>query len=160
LGDSSAGADQSRVRLVALEVYDIANNQLTGAAPLGSVGLDWQLGGFSGDPPTGSIGSSGSTSQLGQAIASFGGGLRAADTPKSAPSGPRHRNSDRSRLAPIRCQQLPVRRSNCRVSSPPRRISVGWRRLQFRKTVLLRRELIPILRLSDLRLPNRGGRWI
>jgi hypothetical protein len=22
-----------------------------------------------------------------------------------------------------------------------------------------RRELIPILRLSDLRLPNRGGRW-
>ena len=29
----------------AFEVYDIANNQLTGAAPLGSVGLDWQVGG-------------------------------------------------------------------------------------------------------------------
>jgi hypothetical protein len=29
-----------------------ANNQITGAAPLGSVGLDWQLGGFAVDPPT------------------------------------------------------------------------------------------------------------
>jgi hypothetical protein len=27
----------------AFEVYDIANNQLTGAAPLGSVGLDWRF---------------------------------------------------------------------------------------------------------------------
>jgi hypothetical protein len=36
----------------AFEVYDIANNQLTAAAPLGSVGLDWQLGGFAADPPT------------------------------------------------------------------------------------------------------------
>jgi hypothetical protein len=44
----------------AFEVYDIANNQLTGAAPLGAVGTDWQLGGFAADPPTGSMGSSGS----------------------------------------------------------------------------------------------------
>jgi hypothetical protein len=34
----------------AFEVYDIANNQLTGAAPLGAVGLDRQLGGFAADP--------------------------------------------------------------------------------------------------------------
>jgi hypothetical protein len=57
----------------AFEVYDIANNQLTGAASLGSVGLDWQLGGFAADPPTGSMGSSRSTSQLVQAMAGFGG---------------------------------------------------------------------------------------
>jgi len=35
-----------------------ANNQITGAAPLGAVGLDWQLGGFASDPPTASMGSS------------------------------------------------------------------------------------------------------
>ena len=64
----------------AFEVYDIANNQLTGAAPLGSVGSDWQLGGFAADPPTGSMGSSdGSTSQLVQAMAGFGGSGGAAD---------------------------------------------------------------------------------
>src|SRR2546429_3011267 len=58
----------------AFEVYDIANNQITGAAPLGSVGLDWSLGGFAADPPTGAMGSSdGSTSQLVQAMAGFGG---------------------------------------------------------------------------------------
>jgi hypothetical protein len=38
----------------AFEVYDIANNQLTGAAPLGAVGTDWQLGGFATDPPAAS----------------------------------------------------------------------------------------------------------
>ncbi len=73
----------------AFEVYDIANNQLTGAAPLGSVGLDWQLGGFAADPPTGSIASSdgqlSSTSQLVQAMAGFGGG--AADTSNTVPLG-------------------------------------------------------------------------
>jgi hypothetical protein len=59
----------------AFEVYDIANNQLTGAAPLGSVGLDWQLGGFAADPPSGAMGSSdNSSSQLAQAMAGFGGG--------------------------------------------------------------------------------------
>jgi hypothetical protein len=57
------------------EVYDIANNQITGAALLGTVGLEWQFGGFAADPPTGSMGSSdGSTSQLVQAMAGFGGG--------------------------------------------------------------------------------------
>jgi hypothetical protein len=75
----------------AFEVYDIANNQLTGAAPLGTVGLDWQLGGFAADPPTGSMGSSdgqlGSSSQLVQAMAGFGGGGGAADGLNSAPLG-------------------------------------------------------------------------
>jgi hypothetical protein len=42
----------------AFEVYNIANNQLTGAASLGSVGLDWSLGGFAADPPTASTGDS------------------------------------------------------------------------------------------------------
>ena len=73
----SAGSSDLVLRNVntgAFEVYDIANNQLTGAASLGQVGLDWQLGGFAADPPTGSMGSSGSTAQLVQAMAGFGGG--------------------------------------------------------------------------------------
>jgi hypothetical protein len=58
----------------AFQVYNIANNQLTGSASLGAVGLDWQLGGFAADPPTAPAGGSdNSTSQLVQAIASFGG---------------------------------------------------------------------------------------
>ena len=68
------------------EVYDIANNQLTGAAPLGAVGTDWQLGGFAADPPSGS-GSAGSTSQLVQAMAGFGGGSGATDNLNTAPLG-------------------------------------------------------------------------
>jgi hypothetical protein len=87
-GANGAGTSDLVLRNVntgAFEVYDIANNQLTGAAPLGSVGLDWQLGGFAADPPTGSIGSSGSSSQLVQAMAGFGGG--AADTSNTAPLG-------------------------------------------------------------------------
>jgi hypothetical protein len=66
--------------------YDIANNQITGAGLLGAVGLDWQLGGFAADPPTGSMGSSdGSTAQLVQAMASFGGGSGATDNLNAAP---------------------------------------------------------------------------
>src|SRR5262249_38318670 len=61
------------------EVYDIANNQITGAASLGAVGLNWQLGGFASDPPAASMGSSGSTSPLVQAMAGFGGGSGASD---------------------------------------------------------------------------------
>jgi hypothetical protein len=59
----------------AFEVYDIAGNTLVGAASLGAVGLDWQLGGFAADPPI----SDGATSQLVQAMAGFGGGSSAAD---------------------------------------------------------------------------------
>ena len=86
----AAGASDLVLRNVnsgAFEVYDIANNQLTGAAPLGAVGLDWQLGSFAADPPTGSMGGSGSTSQLVQAMAGFGGGSGAADGLNTAPLG-------------------------------------------------------------------------
>src|SRR5262249_6756432 len=65
----------------AFEAYDIASNQITAAASLGSVGLDWQVGGFAVDPPTGSMGSSDtSTSQLVQAMAGFGGGSGAGES--------------------------------------------------------------------------------
>jgi hypothetical protein len=64
----------------ALEVYDIAGNTLVGAATLGTVGLDWQLGGFAADPPSGAMGSSDNlTAQLVQVMAGFGGGSGAAD---------------------------------------------------------------------------------
>jgi hypothetical protein len=62
------------------EVYNIAINQITGAVGLGQVGLEWQLGGFAADASTASMGSSDdSTSQLVQAMASFGSGGGAAD---------------------------------------------------------------------------------
>src|SRR5262249_26052796 len=85
----AAGASDLVLRNVntgAFEVYDIANNQLTGAAPLGAVGLDWQLGGLAVDPPSGPMSSSdGSTSQLVQAMAGFGGGgATSATAPLSA----------------------------------------------------------------------------
>jgi hypothetical protein len=67
--------------------YNIANNQITGAALLGTVGLDWQLGGFAADPPTGSMGSSSQVTQLVQAIAGFGGGSDAADGLSTATLG-------------------------------------------------------------------------
>ena len=75
----------------AFEVYDIANNQLTGSASLGAVGLDWQLGGFAANSPTGSSASMGSsdtsTAQLVQAMAGFGGGSGAADGLNAAALG-------------------------------------------------------------------------
>jgi hypothetical protein len=80
---SGAGRSDLVLRNVntgAFEVYNIANNQITGAALLGQVGLEWQLGGFAADPSTGSMGSSGSTSQLVQAMAGFGAGSGAADS--------------------------------------------------------------------------------
>jgi uncharacterized repeat protein (TIGR03803 family) len=73
----------------AFEVYNIANNQITMSAYMGfntmspfsgQIGLDWQVGGFAADPPTGAMGSSdNSTTQLVQAMASFGDGSGAAD---------------------------------------------------------------------------------
>src|SRR5262245_2296781 len=62
------------------EIYNISHNQITGAALMGQAAVDWQVGGFAADPPTGSIGSSGSTSQLVQAMAGFGGSNSAADS--------------------------------------------------------------------------------
>ena len=67
------------VNTVAFEVYDIAGNALVGAASLGAVGLDWQLGGFAVDPPTASIGDASEVAQLVQAMAGFGSGSGAAD---------------------------------------------------------------------------------
>jgi len=66
-----------------VEVYNIANNTITGASSLGSVGLDWQLGGFAADAPGASAAAMGGASQVGQlvqAMASFGGGNGAADS--------------------------------------------------------------------------------
>jgi len=72
----------------AFQVYNIANNQLTGSAPLGTVGLDWQLGGFAVSTPTGSMASSdGSTSQLVQAMAGFDGSSGAGESLNTAPLG-------------------------------------------------------------------------
>jgi hypothetical protein len=68
----------------AFQVYNIANNQITGTASLGAVGLDWQLGGFAADPPTASMGDSSQAAQLVQAMAGFGGGSGAAETMNTA----------------------------------------------------------------------------
>jgi hypothetical protein len=74
----------------AFEVYDIANNQLTGPATLGQVGLGWQLGGFAANSPTastGSIGNSSQVAQLVQAMAGFGGGSGAGESLNGGPFG-------------------------------------------------------------------------
>jgi hypothetical protein len=82
----------------ALQVYNIANNQITGSELLGTVGTDWQLGGFaptasngfmrnSGNPlASGPQPSAGSTPQLVQAMAGFGGDSAAAPL-NTAPLG-------------------------------------------------------------------------
>ena len=54
---------------------------------MGSVGLDWQLGGFAADPATGSMGDSTQVSQLVQAMAGFGGGSGAGESSNTAPLG-------------------------------------------------------------------------
>jgi hypothetical protein len=65
--------------------YDIANNQLTGAAALlGQIGPNWKFGGFAPDAPTGSAALANSSSQLVQAMASFGGN-DATDASSTAP---------------------------------------------------------------------------
>jgi hypothetical protein len=66
------------------QVYNIAINQVTGSGSLGQVGLEWQLGGFAASSPTGSMGSSGSTAQLVQAMAGFGGGSGAGESLNTA----------------------------------------------------------------------------
>jgi hypothetical protein len=76
-GPSTTDLVLRNVNTGAFEVYDIANNQITGASALGSVGLDWQLGGFAANAPTASnaaMGDSSQVAQLAQAMASFGGG--------------------------------------------------------------------------------------
>jgi hypothetical protein len=101
---SGPGASDMMLRNVntsECEVYNIANNRITGFAelrtigldftggpPIGTIGLDWQVGGFAADPPTGAMGSSdSSTTQLVQAMAGFGGGSGAGDGLNTAPLG-------------------------------------------------------------------------
>src|SRR5262249_2323518 len=95
----AAGASDLVLRNVntgAFQVYNIANNQLMGSAPLGQVGSDWQLGGFaptfSLPPPRDSSSQpppamDGSTSQLVQAMAGFGGDSGAGEGLNAAPLG-------------------------------------------------------------------------
>jgi uncharacterized repeat protein (TIGR01451 family) len=71
-GAGSSDLVLRNVNTGAFEAYNIANNQIIGAASLGQVGLEWQLGGFAADPAAAS-GSLGSTAQLVQAMAGFGG---------------------------------------------------------------------------------------
>jgi hypothetical protein len=47
--------------------------------------LEWQVGGFAVDPAAASVGSSGSTSQLVEAMAGFGGTSGATDNLNAAP---------------------------------------------------------------------------
>ncbi len=73
----------------ALEVYDIYGNTIISAASVGTVGLNWQVGGIAAASPVGSTaaangqagaaGQLGSTDQLVQAMAAFGGSGAAAD---------------------------------------------------------------------------------
>jgi hypothetical protein len=75
----AAGASDLVLRNVntgAFEVYDIADNALVGAASLGQVGLNWQLGGFAVDPPT----DDSIVGRLVHAMASLDGGSGAADS--------------------------------------------------------------------------------
>jgi hypothetical protein len=98
------GADTSdlvlrNVNTGAFQVYNIANNQLIGSAPLGQVGSEWQLGGFAATfffppnvgPPLDSSSdpdaTDGSTAQLVQAMAGFGGGSGAGEGLNTAPLG-------------------------------------------------------------------------
>ena len=90
----AAGASDLVLRNVnsgAFEAYDIAGNALVGAASLGAVGLDWQLGGFAANSPAGAMGSSEdqptSNAQLVQAMAGFNGSGGAADASATAPLG-------------------------------------------------------------------------
>jgi hypothetical protein len=63
---------------------------VTGAASLGSVGLDWQLGGFAADAPGASAAAMGGASEVGQlvqAMASFGAASGAGDGMNIAANG-------------------------------------------------------------------------
>jgi hypothetical protein len=83
------GAGTSDMALVsngAYLAYDIANNQVTGAALLGQVGPNWQVGGFAAAAPTGSAALMSSNSQLVQAMASFAA-PDAIDASSAAPFG-------------------------------------------------------------------------
>jgi hypothetical protein len=64
----------------AFEVYDFSNNQLTTAAPMGQVGLEWSVAGIAADAPSNAAPA---TSLLAQAMASYApaGGVLNANEP-------------------------------------------------------------------------------
>ena len=69
----------------AFEVYDIANNQLTTAASMGTVGTDWQVDGIAADPPTSGASAApasafGPTAELVQGMASMSAGSSSVST--------------------------------------------------------------------------------
>jgi len=66
--------------------YDASINGFVGSA-MGVVGPPWALDGIAANSPSGSGGQLGSTAQLVQAMAGFGGGNGAADSLNSAPLG-------------------------------------------------------------------------
>jgi hypothetical protein len=69
-------------------VYDIVNNQITSANSLGSVGLDWQLGGFAAGlrpAPSAARTISPLKCTLVQAMAGFGGGSGTGESFNIAP---------------------------------------------------------------------------
>ena len=92
---SAAGRSDLVLRDVntgAFQAYNIAFNSLTGSASLGAVGLDWQLGGLGamGGSSGGPFNSQpeltdGSTSQLVQAMDSFGGSSGTSENLNTAP---------------------------------------------------------------------------
>ena len=93
IGETSSDLVLRNVNTGAFQVYNIADNQLTGSAPLGAVGVAWQLGGFAAigsvPPPVEDVppaAMDGSTAQLVQAMAGFGGDSAAAPL-NTAPLG-------------------------------------------------------------------------
>jgi FG-GAP-like repeat len=68
-------------------IFTVENNVVTNAHIVATTGIEWQPGGFAADPPTGSMGSAGSTSQLVQAMAGFGGGSGAGESSNTARLG-------------------------------------------------------------------------
>ena len=59
------------------ELFDIRNNQITSAAPMGQVGTEWSVAGIAAVPPGGSVPAN---AQLIQAMASHGSTSGAVDT--------------------------------------------------------------------------------
>jgi hypothetical protein len=121
--------------------YNIAFNSLTGSASLGAVGLDWQLGGLgaTGGSSGGPFNSQpaamdGSTSQLVQAMAGFGGG-GATDTSQAALVG-----ADASQQTFLAAPHARGRHF---------RTQRAWGRRFFCPTLLLFRALLPAHRRSS-----------
>ena len=75
------------------EVYNIAQDRITGAAILGTVGLDWTVDAITSNPAAqGGAISDPTKNQLTQAMAGFGASNGAAESLNPAPSVPRRRS--------------------------------------------------------------------